>query len=41
MFVEFVEMNPLIYNELQFDQYSRLALLLNNIWILAKISKTN
>ena len=29
-FVEFVETNLLIYNRLQFDQYSGLAILLNS-----------
>ena len=41
LFVELVEKYPLIYNTLQFDQYSRLAILLNIFWSSAKIQKTN
>ena len=48
MLIVETEINPLIYNTLQFDQYSRLAILLNifwfsakNIWFTLKILKTN
>ena len=40
-FVELVESNPLIYNTLHFDQYSRLTILLDIFRYSAKISKTN
>ena len=40
-FVELLETNPLIYNTLQFDKYSRLAILLINFYFLAENSKTN
>ena len=35
--VELLETNLLIYNTLQFDQYSRLSILLNIFWFSAKI----
>ena len=40
-FVELFESNPLTYNTLHFDQYSRLSIRLNIFWFSAKISKTN
>ena len=40
-FLELIETHPLIYNTLQFDQYSQLAILLNIFQDLAKISKNN
>ena len=40
-FVEFVKTNPLMYNTLQFGQYSRLAIRLNIFWFSAINSKTN
>ena len=40
-FVDLVESNPLIYNTLQFDQYSRITVRLNIYCFSAKISKTN
>ena len=41
LFVKFVESNPLIYNTVKFDQYSRLAIRLNIFRFSANNSKTN
>ena len=39
--MELVETNPLTYNTLHFDQYSRFAIRLNISWFLAINSKMN
>ena len=36
-FVELIETNPLMYNTLQYDQYSRLAILVKKFGFLPKI----
>ena len=35
-FVELINMNPFLYNTLQFDQYSRLTIILKIFWFSAK-----
>ena len=40
-YVELVETNPLIYNTLQFDQYSRLTILLKKFRVSVKNLKIN
>ena len=40
-YVELVETNPLIYNTLQFDQYSRLTILLKKFRFSVKDLKIN